>query len=118
MSFAFKGFERDGRYWVRTSDLFRVKEARYPCANRPRLFNLAQLELGQQLGQGNSKLKISPFSTPPTLSISYSLKLPEKTPAIAKSFAAGCRNRHCLKSNDQVGGCRVIERQIGVGALG
>lgn len=24
-----------GRYWVRTSDLFRVKEARYPCANRP-----------------------------------------------------------------------------------
>src|SRR5690625_494820 len=25
-----------GRYWVRTSDLFRVKEARYRCANRPR----------------------------------------------------------------------------------
>ena len=25
-----------GRYWVRTSDLFRVKEARYHCANRPR----------------------------------------------------------------------------------
>ena len=25
-----------GRYWDRTSDLFRVKEARYPCANRPR----------------------------------------------------------------------------------
>ena len=24
-----------GRYWVRTSDLFRVKEARYHCANRP-----------------------------------------------------------------------------------
>ena len=24
-----------GRYWDRTSDLFRVKEARYPCANRP-----------------------------------------------------------------------------------
>ena len=27
---------RGGRYWDRTSDLFRVKEARYPCANRPR----------------------------------------------------------------------------------
>ena len=25
-----------GRYWVRTSDLFRVREARYRCANRPR----------------------------------------------------------------------------------
>ena len=24
-----------GRYWVRTSDLFRVREARYRCANRP-----------------------------------------------------------------------------------
>src|SRR5665648_226614 len=24
-----------GRYWDRTSDLFRVEEARYPCANRP-----------------------------------------------------------------------------------
>ena len=24
-----------GRYWDRTSDLFRVKEARYRCANRP-----------------------------------------------------------------------------------
>src|SRR5690606_4140549 len=26
-----------GRYWDRTSDLFRVREARYRCANRPRL---------------------------------------------------------------------------------
>ena len=26
-----------GRYWVRTSDLFRVREARYHCANRPSL---------------------------------------------------------------------------------
>ena len=31
----------NGRYWFRTSDLFRVKEARYHCANRPRLLNLA-----------------------------------------------------------------------------
>ncbi len=27
--------ESGGRYWVRTSDLFRVREARYHCANRP-----------------------------------------------------------------------------------
>ena len=27
-----------GRYWVRTSDLFRVREARYHCANRPFLW--------------------------------------------------------------------------------
>ena len=26
----------DGRYWIRTSDPFRVKEVRYHCANRPR----------------------------------------------------------------------------------
>ena len=25
----------DGRYWIRTSDPFRVKEVRYRCANRP-----------------------------------------------------------------------------------
>ena len=30
-----RGFAR-GRYWDRTSDLFRVREARYRCANRPR----------------------------------------------------------------------------------
>ena len=29
------GFFFGGRYWVRTSDLFRVREARYHCANRP-----------------------------------------------------------------------------------
>ena len=26
----------NGRYWIRTSDPFRVKEVRYHCANRPR----------------------------------------------------------------------------------
>ncbi len=29
-------FRAGGRYWDRTSDLFRVREARYRCANRPR----------------------------------------------------------------------------------
>src|SRR5699024_4938656 len=29
------GALRGGRYWDRTSDLFRVREARYRCANRP-----------------------------------------------------------------------------------
>ena len=27
----------NGRYWIRTSDPFRVKEVRYRCANRPHL---------------------------------------------------------------------------------
>jgi hypothetical protein len=31
-----QGFS-SGRYWDRTSDLFRVREARYRCANRPGL---------------------------------------------------------------------------------
>ena len=26
---------KNGRYWIRTSDPFRVKEVRYHCANRP-----------------------------------------------------------------------------------
>ena len=26
---------QNGRYWIRTSDPFRVKEVRYHCANRP-----------------------------------------------------------------------------------
>ena len=30
-----RGFVVGGRYWDRTSDLFRVREARYRCANRP-----------------------------------------------------------------------------------
>ena len=30
-------FRGGGRYWDRTSDLFRVREARYRCANRPGL---------------------------------------------------------------------------------
>ena len=29
-------FQIGGRHWVRTSDLFRVREARYRCASRPR----------------------------------------------------------------------------------
>ena len=31
------GLHRGGRYWDRTSDLFRVREARYRCANRPEM---------------------------------------------------------------------------------
>ena len=31
----FRARQLSGRYWDRTSDLFRVKEARYHCANRP-----------------------------------------------------------------------------------
>ena len=27
--------KKHGRYWIRTSDPFRVKEVRYRCANRP-----------------------------------------------------------------------------------
>jgi hypothetical protein len=27
--------DSNGRYWIRTSDPFRVKEVRYHCANRP-----------------------------------------------------------------------------------
>jgi hypothetical protein len=36
----------DGRYWIRTSDPFRVKEVRYHCANRPeQLHNTFSMEV-------------------------------------------------------------------------
>ena len=35
-----------GRYWDRTSDLFRVREARYRCANRPLRFQLCEVATG------------------------------------------------------------------------
>ncbi len=34
-----------GRYWDRTSDLFRVREARYRCANRPDRVGVLDLEV-------------------------------------------------------------------------
>ena len=35
-----------GRYWIRTSDPFRVKEVRYHCANRPHKLILNHCLLG------------------------------------------------------------------------
>lgn len=45
VSLGLVGVFAGGPYWDRTSDLFRVKEARYRCANGPRLikFSLRQL---------------------------------------------------------------------------
>jgi hypothetical protein len=36
-----------GRYWDRTSDLFRVREARYRCANRPKQTTHSTLRAGE-----------------------------------------------------------------------
>ena len=41
------------RYWVRTSDLFRVREARYRCANRARgLFSCHESNPTSEVGTG------------------------------------------------------------------
>ena len=46
-AFAGQGPHRSGgRYWVRTSDLFRVREARYRCANRPKLSICTEVATG------------------------------------------------------------------------
>lgn len=49
-----------GRYWVRTSDLFGVNEARYHCANRPctrRLTDPGQnSKIGETAGKATRKL--------------------------------------------------------------
>jgi hypothetical protein len=39
-------FAAGGRYWVRTSDLFGVNEARYHCANRPSHCSVQLLSAG------------------------------------------------------------------------
>ena len=41
-----------GRYWDRTSDLFRVREARYRCANRPNFWELRTLRMFTENGGG------------------------------------------------------------------
>lgn len=41
VSWGFGGVFPGGPYWDRTSDLFRVKEARYRCANGPRLLKFS-----------------------------------------------------------------------------
>src|SRR5699024_4117518 len=41
-----RGLRGGGRYWDRTSDLFRVRVARYRCANRPWRHRVAPTEVG------------------------------------------------------------------------
>ena len=41
-----RGFHTCARYWDRTSDLFRVREARYRCANRAQHYNVVRGEDG------------------------------------------------------------------------
>ncbi len=53
-----------GRYWVRTSDLFGVNEARYHCANRPRGLTLADGRGGRHIQTGASALAGGRFACP------------------------------------------------------
>ncbi len=54
-----------GRYWVRTSDLFRVKEARYPCANRPWSYDNSMLiHTSAECGGGENAETMSSKSHP------------------------------------------------------
>jgi hypothetical protein len=44
-----------GRYWIRTSDPFRVKEVRYRCANRPHRQILNHRSPPAQVGAGRNR---------------------------------------------------------------
>ena len=44
--FTIRGFHTCARYWDRTSDLFRVREARYRCANRAQHYDVVRGEDG------------------------------------------------------------------------
>ena len=53
-----------GRYWVRTSDLFGVNEARYHCANRPRWSTIAE-PIAAVTSVGGSQRVLDRFACPP-----------------------------------------------------
>ena len=60
---------RRGRYWVRTSDLFRVKEARYHCANRPKVLatvsgGLAEAYMSSAVVAASGRCEVRPAAAP------------------------------------------------------
>ncbi len=58
-----------GRYWVRTSDLFGVNEARYHCANRPTVSS----RIAHRLAQGVRDSKNSRFLDVEALRVAFRL---------------------------------------------
>jgi hypothetical protein len=57
-----------GRYWVRTSDLFGVNEARYHCANRPLERRPPYLKPGVEVTEPNSPI-VDSYISPSSLRI-------------------------------------------------
>ena len=73
-----------GRYWDRTSDLFRVKEARYPCANRP-----AGSILPQEIrSQGAGGYSLCPSTHP--VGVCAGLRSSARVSSHTKLCACGC----------------------------
>ena len=73
-----------GRYWDRTSDLFRVKEARYPCANRP-----AGSILPQEIrSQGAGGYSLCPSTHP--VGVCAGLRSSARVSPHTKLCACGC----------------------------
>ena len=70
-----------GRYWVRTSDLFGVNEARYHCANRPRWSTIAE-PIAAVTSVGGSRRGAGSVCLPPS-------RLVMVTPAAGKPDACG-----------------------------
>ena len=103
-----------GRYWDRTSDLFRVREARYRCANRPFLGLKSKLQLRWipdsnrcgRLCRPLPRLSANPPNVLPhlrELSVRTQLermtRLELATLTLARLCATNCATSACILSN-------------------
>src|SRR5699024_5925700 len=89
-----RGLRCGGRYWDRTSDLFRVREARYRCANRPWRHREVPTEVGTGFAPVYTALQAvaSPLGQPTgDARASYGTPLPTR-----------CRERRAPGADDRI----------------
>ena len=82
---------QNGRYWIRTSDPFRVKEVRYRCANRPHPFILKHGRPAL-LAAGRAKAPVKEEAEPGARPWSYDRPAPIEEPGLGWGLP-GCRTQ-------------------------
>ena len=87
---------RGGRYWVRTSDLFGVNEARYHCANRPQE---RRPHISSYAGVG---FPVSGRCRKPTLGVSLALRVDLSVARSAAASGSGTSPYHAVPGADRL----------------